>query len=245
MPSSVQVLEADALRLVETAAPQLAPEHRAAMDRMWTAMTQANPDLFDGPAVLCTGVEHDGRTLVLSWAPATYRWFALRRVPDAPTVSSMFVTVAQPTDDGVLIVGRMSATTAAPGRWQPPGGNLEPPTAGQPLDEYELRRQACKELAEEIGASVAPEDLTLWTVTRGKQGNIGVHYQAPPLPAEILLQQFEALTESEAANGRTPEFERITTVDHTGTEGLEGPHADYLKTLLTRHSLRTAGRSDE
>ncbi|MBV2151440.1 NUDIX domain-containing protein [Kitasatospora sp. SUK 42] len=240
-PRPVQVLKADTLRLVETAAPRLTQEHRAAMDRVWRTATQANSDLFDGPAVVCTGVEHDGRTLALSWAPVTYRWLALRRVPGAPAMSSVFVTVAQPTDDDALIVGRMSATTAAPGRWQFPGGNVEPPTAGRTLDEYELRRQACKELAEEIGLRVAPEDLALWAVTRGEHGNIGMHYQAPPLPVATLLQQFEALTESETANGRTPEFERITAVDHTDAERLAGPHADYLKPLLIRHDLRTAG----
>jgi hypothetical protein len=100
-------------------------------------------------------------------------------------------------------------------------------------------------LAEEIGVRVTPDDLTLWTITRGEHGNIGVHYQVPPLPAEILLKQFEALTQSETANGRAPELERIVAVDRADAEGLEGPHADYLGTLLAQHSPRTAGRSDE
>ncbi|MDH6706092.1 8-oxo-dGTP pyrophosphatase MutT (NUDIX family) [Kitasatospora sp. MAA19] len=159
LPNPLQVLKVSALRLVEAAVPQLAQEHQVAMDRVWRAATQANLDLFDGPAVACTGVKNDDQAIVLSWAPVTYRWFALRRVPEAPAVSSVFVTVAQPTDDGALIVGRMSGSTAAPGRWQFPGGNVEPPTVGRTLDENELRRQACKELAEEIGVHVAPEVL--------------------------------------------------------------------------------------
>ncbi|MFJ2190960.1 NUDIX hydrolase [Kitasatospora sp. NPDC087861] len=243
---TIQIMEARHLRLVETPAPQLSAEHQSAMDHIWENAVRANPSLFDGPAVVCTALAwEDKGVLCFSWARTTYRSFALRRVPGAPAVSSVFVTVAQPTDDGRLVVGRMSPSTAAPGRWQFPGGNVEPPTAGRTLDENELRRQAGKELAEEIGVHVAPEDLTLWTVTRGEHGNIGVHFQAPPLPAEVLRKQFEALTESEATNGRTPELEWITAVDRTGVEGLEGPLADYLETLLAQHSPRTAGRSDE
>ncbi|MFJ2865319.1 NUDIX hydrolase [Kitasatospora sp. NPDC087314] len=239
-------MEARHLRLVETPAPQLSVEHQSARDHIWENAVRANPSLFDGPAVVCTAlVWEDKGVLCFSWARTTYRSFALRRVPGAPAVSSVFVTVAQPTDDGRLVVGRMSPSTAAPGRWQFPGGNVEPPTAGRTLDENELRRQACKELAEEIGVHVAPEDLTLWTVTRGEHGNIGVHFQPQPLPEDILLRQFEALTESETADGRTPEFERIVAVDCADAGRLEGPHADYLETLLAQHSPQTAGRSDD
>ncbi|WP_234327368.1 NUDIX hydrolase [Streptomyces sp. NRRL WC-3742] len=234
----LEVLEADMLHLVETAAPTLSPEHRAAMDQVWAKAVQANPDLFDGPAVLCTATGYDGNTLVLSWAPVSYRRFALRRVPGAPRVSSVFVTVAQPTDAGGLIVGRMSASTAAPGRWQLPGGNVEPPVGAGLLDETELRRQACRELAKEVGVDVTPQALTLWAVTRGEHGNIGVHFEAPPLPEHTVRERYEALVAAETASGRTPELDRITVVDGPATE-LEGPRADYLEALLHRRTGRT------
>ncbi|MFE6054081.1 NUDIX hydrolase [Kitasatospora sp. NPDC056446] len=182
----LEVLEAATLRLVETTPPMLSPEHRAAMDHVWAKAVQANPDLFDGPAVVCTATGYDGDSLVLSWAPVTYRHFALRRVPGAPRVSSVFVTIAQPIDAGGLVVGRMSASTAAPGRWQLPGGNVEPSIGTGVLDETELRSQACREPAEEIGVHATPKDLTLWAVTRGENGNIGMHYEAPPLPQQTV-----------------------------------------------------------
>ncbi|MFF0409687.1 NUDIX hydrolase [Kitasatospora sp. NPDC004745] len=236
----LDVFERGELRLVETAAPQLSSEHHASMDQVWEQATQANPDLYDGPAVVCTDAAYDGDTLVLSWAPVTYRHFALRRVPGAPQVSSVYVTVAQPVDAGGVLVGRMSASTAAPGRWQLPGGNVEPPVDGAVLDEAELRRQACRELAEEVGVHAAPQDLTLWAVTRGEHGNIGVHYEAPVLPEEVVREQFQALVQAETVNGCTPELDLITVVAGSVAE-LEGPHADYLESLLHRRT----GRTDE
>ncbi|MFF2073160.1 NUDIX domain-containing protein [Kitasatospora sp. NPDC058162] len=236
----LEVLEAATLCLVETAAPTLAPEHRAAMEQAWAKAVQANPDLFDGPAVVCTATGYDGDTLVLSWAPVTYRYFALRRVAGAPQVSSVFVTVAQPTDEGRLVVGRMSAWTAAPGRWQLPGGNVEPPVGTGVLDEAELRNQACRELAEEIGVPSTPRDLTPWAVTCGENGNIGVHYEAPPLPQQAVRERYEALVRAETVAGRAPELDRIALVDGAAGE-LEGPHADYLDVLLHRYKARTHG----
>ncbi|WBP86531.1 NUDIX hydrolase [Kitasatospora cathayae] len=94
----------------------------------------------------------------------------------------------------------MSATTTAPGGWQLPGGNVEPLAAGLTLDETELRRQACKELAEEIGVHAAPEDLALWPVTRGEHGNIGVHYQAPP-PQAQWIGRIIAVSRGESGEG--------------------------------------------
>ncbi|MBD0693919.1 NUDIX domain-containing protein [Streptomyces sp. CBMA123] len=242
----LEVLDTSVLCLVRAAVPQLAPEHHTSMDQVWAEAVQANPDLFDGPAVVCTATEHDGDCLVLSWAPVTYRYFALRRVSGAPRVSSMFVTVAQSTDVGGVFVGRMSASTATPGRWQLPGGNVEPPVDGSLLDDGELRRQACRELAEEVGVHAAPEDLRLWAVTRGENGNIGVHYEAPPLPERVVREQFQALVQAETVNGHTPELDRITVVDGSAAE-LEGPHADYLEALLHRRvgGPDDAGRTDE
>ncbi|MBE4771199.1 hypothetical protein [Streptomyces caniscabiei] len=60
----------------------------------------------------------------------TYSNFALRRVPGARALPSLFVDVLQPTDDGALLVAQMSAATAHPGRWHLPGGSVEHPDAG-------------------------------------------------------------------------------------------------------------------
>ncbi|WP_175411845.1 NUDIX hydrolase [Streptomyces sp. TRM64462] len=246
-PAGVNLFEVQQLRLTEVAAPQLSPEEEAARDRAWEKAVQANPDLFDGPVVACAGVdwEEPGR-LVLSWARVTYRHYALRRVPgNTSWLPSLFVNVVQPTTDGRVLAVRMSSSTAAPGRWQLPGGSVEPPEAQSGgLDEAALRGHAARELAEETGVVLPAEELRLWVVTCGENRSIGLAFLAPPRLASVLHERFEAVTVTERARGRDPELERIALVGSTAElANLEGPHADYLEPIVGRYT-RTPLRRD-
>ncbi|MET7730015.1 NUDIX hydrolase [Streptomyces sp. NPDC005402] len=229
-----ELLEAEGLRLVEVAPPVVPADTRTAMDREWDEAVLANPALFDGPVAVCAGLSREAPgTLLVSWSRVTYRYFALRRVPGATTLRSLFVSVTQPTGDGRLLVGRMSSSTAAPGRWQFPGGSVEPPTGEEPLDEHALRRHAAVELAEETGLDIPAADLTRCLVTHGEDGQVGVHYLAPPLPAPVLRERFEALVAAETARGRAPEFERIALVGSPAElPDLAGPHVGYLEPVV-------------
>lgn len=185
-------------------------------------------------------------SLVLFWARVTYRHYALRRVPgNTSWLPSLFVNVVQPTTDGRVLAARMSSSTAAPGRWQLPGGSVEPPEAQGGLDEAVLRGHAARELAEEIGVVRPAEELRLWVVTRGENRSIGVVFLAPPRSAAALHERFEAVTVAERARGRDPELDRIALVGSTAElAGLKGPHADYLEPLVgryTRTPLRREG----
>ncbi len=213
---------------------------RAVMNREWDEAVLANPALFDGPVVLCAGLSRDaGDALLVSWSRTTYRYFALRRVPGATVLRSLFVSVIQPTDDGRVLVGRMSRSTAAPGRWQFPGGSVEPPTGDEQLDETALRRHAALELAEETGVDLPAAALTRCLVTYGDDGQVGVHYLAPPLPAPVLQDRFDALAAEEAARGRDPEFDRMVFVGSPAElPHLEGPHVVYLEPLVRWTSRR-------
>ncbi|MEV6532761.1 NUDIX domain-containing protein [Streptomyces sp. NPDC051639] len=235
---AVDVIEATELRLVEEPPPQLSTEHRAARDRVWDELATANPALFDGPVVACTSLSQPNpREVVLGWARVSYRNFALRRVPGAAALPSLFVDVLQPTDDGSLLVARMSTATAHPGRWHLPGGSVEHPDPGATLDTAGLRHNAARELLEELGIDTAPDDLTLWALTRGDHGNIGVHFAAPPQPAAVLTDRFTAVVSAAAAVDQTPELDRISFV-HTPADlkALTGPHADYLEPLVDRYA---------
>lgn len=197
---------------------------------------QANPTLFDGPVVACGGLERMGpRSLRLFWVRVTYRHYALRRVPGVTALPSLFVNVVQPTVDGRVLDARMSPSTAVPGRWQLPGGSVEPPRVGAVLDELALAGQAALELAEELGVGVAAEDLKLWVVTRGENGSVGLTYLAPTLPEATLRARFAVVAAAERAQGREPELDDITLVRSPDElTGLAGPHADYLESVVRR-----------
>ena len=139
----VDLFEVSQLRFVETAGPDLSPAMRSIIDSAWDEAVLANPALFDGPVVLRTKLDQAASGhLVVSWARATYRYRVLRQLQDAPALSSVFVCILQPTQDGRLLIGRMSNSTSFPGQLQFPGGNMEPPPAGQPLTLDDLRRHA-------------------------------------------------------------------------------------------------------
>jgi 8-oxo-dGTP pyrophosphatase MutT (NUDIX family) len=131
----------------------------------------------------------------------------------------------------------MSSLTAAPGRWQLPGGSVEPPGDHELLDEAALRRHAALELVEETGVDTAPEELTLWGAARGEYGNIGVFFLAPSRPESVLRDRFADVVSAETALGRDPEFDEIALVrSPTEWADLRGPKVDYLKPLVSRYS---------
>nr|WP_202487467.1 NUDIX domain-containing protein [Streptomyces sp. SID8354] len=232
-------MEVRRVRLVEVPAPGLSSDERLVMDRAWDAAVRANPSLFDGPVVACAELAREGADgVVVSWVRTTYRHYALRRVPGATAwLAGLFVAVVQPTDDGRVVVGRQSSWTAAPGRWQLPGGSLEPPAPHVALDIDTLRWYAARELAEETGHEAAPEDLSLWLVTRGVRRSVGVLFRAPVRPASWLLERHAALASSETAQGRAPELDRIGLV-RTPEElaDLGGPCVDYLAPVVCRYA---------
>ncbi|MFF2148768.1 NUDIX domain-containing protein [Kitasatospora sp. NPDC058190] len=242
--SAVEFFDARALHLLEVPVPQLSSEERAAMDRFWEESVARQPALFDGPAVACIAIEDAGGELLLSWARVTYRYRALRRLDTCSWLpASVFVTVLQPVEDGGLIVGRNSGSTASPGRWALPGGSAEPPAEGGTLDLAALRRHAAQELLEEVGLTADPEDMTVWGVTRGEFGNIGVHFVAPPVPAGLVHKHHEGLVEAEAARGATAELDQLAVVrSEADVTGL-GHYADFLPQVVTRYSAERALRT--
>jgi 8-oxo-dGTP pyrophosphatase MutT (NUDIX family) len=242
---SVDLFDVHRLRLAEAEPPQLSAADIVARDRAWNKAVEANPSLFDGPAVACAGMQWEGPgDLVLSWARITYRHYALRRVPgNTSWLPSLFVNVVQPTDDERVLAARMSSTTAAPGRWQLPGGSVEPPAEHDGLDVSAVRCHAARELAEETGVDLPPDELRLWTVTRGQHRSIGLTFLAPSRPAALLRERFEAVAAADTASGRDPELDRIALVRSAADlASLDGPHADYLEPVVRRYARELRGR---
>jgi hypothetical protein len=183
-PVSVDLFDVRWLRLTEAEPPRLSAADIVARDRAWDKAVQANPSLFDGPAVACAGTRWEGPgSLVLSWARITYRHYALRLVPgNTSWLPSLFVNVVQPSDDGRVMAARMSSSTAAARRWQLPGGSVEPPAEHDALDVSAVRCHAARELAREAGVDLPPAQPRLWVVTCGQHRSIGLVFLAPSRP---------------------------------------------------------------
>ncbi|MCW7940548.1 NUDIX hydrolase [Streptomyces hygroscopicus] len=235
--SSVHFFDARDLRLVEAPPPQLSAAHQQARDELWEEAVKANPALFDGPVVACARAEQkDPDTLVLHWTRVTYRHYALRWVPGAASLPALFVAILQPTEDGALLAGRMSSSTIAPGRWQLPGGSVDAPDDGEQLSSATLRKNAARELAEETGVDAVPDDLELWAASRGKNGNIGILYKAPPQPRAVLHERYATVAATEHAAGSAPEFDEIDFLyDPTDLKALSGPRVDFLAPVVHRY----------
>ncbi|MGX6739053.1 hypothetical protein [Streptomyces peucetius] len=104
----IDLFDVERRHLVEVDAPPLSAEDESARDRVWSPAVQGNPTLFAGPVVACARLGWIGpHALRLSWARVTYRHYALRRVPGATALPSLFVNVVQPTDDGRVPAARM------------------------------------------------------------------------------------------------------------------------------------------
>lgn len=87
----VDFIKATELRLVEGPPPRLSAEHQAARDRVRDEPARVGPYLFDGPVVACTSLDQENpHEPVLGWARVTYRNFALRHVPGARSLPSLF-----------------------------------------------------------------------------------------------------------------------------------------------------------
>ena len=198
-------------------------------------MVRQNPSVFDGPVVLCSDLRQRSPGLEVSWCRASYRYRTVRQIPGAPALSSVFVCVLQPTSDGHLLVGQMSASTSSPGMIQLPGGNLEPPAPGEELILASLRRHASTELAEETGIVADPDDLTPWVVARPSNGNVGFFFLAPSLPAEFIREQHASVVRADRQKGNEPEFAKVALVsDADELDLLNLRSADYVRPILDR-----------
>ncbi|MFH9727640.1 NUDIX domain-containing protein [Streptomyces sp. NPDC017254] len=238
----VEFLDARRITFVEHPPPELSPRERREMDRMWVGTRARHPDTFDGPLVASLGVDLPSPgALVARWARITYRYRALRRLrPPEDVPGSVFVTVLMPTEAG-LVVGRGSPATAAAGSWTLPGGSVEPPAEGRPLDAGALRLDAVRELAEEVGVRITEEEVRLFAVTRGRRfGSLGFHFLAPPVARALVLRRHAELVAAETGQGAGPELDELAFVSSPAEADRLGPGADYLRQVLHRYA---SGRS--
>jgi len=126
--------------------------HREAIARHWDGVIAANPRLWNGRTLICTGAEVKAGVFRAELAEIDYASFVAWRDwggPDA-TVVNCFGVPAVVSADGALLLGVMSGTTLNAGKAYPPSGSLEPKDV-RPDGSVDLLGNMRTELLEETG----------------------------------------------------------------------------------------------
>lgn len=214
--SKIDLYVPRSLELQQAPPPDRSPKVEAAVERAWTGLQGATPDLFDGLIAAVTQLSWsvEGR-LQVAWTFDSYRYYAVRFAANCvvPPAKSLYVSMLLRTDADRVVFGLMSNHTASPRQWQLPGGNVEVPSEGQPLTEATLRRDACRELVEELGVLLDPADIALWGVKSGGAfGDVGIIYRnLMPLPWNQIQAKFASHV---SQSRRKLEFLQIANVGH-------------------------------
>lgn len=120
------------------------------VDEAWSRLRADNPKYHDGGVLHVLGVVRNGHGGVsMHLAESSYRFHAVRRLGIDTGIRPLGVK-GLATHHGQVLVGRRSARTGSyPGCWEyVPGGGVEPPVAGGPVDTCDVLR---RELREESG----------------------------------------------------------------------------------------------
>jgi 8-oxo-dGTP pyrophosphatase MutT (NUDIX family) len=199
-------------------APRRLDERQAArLAAFWSEATARQPRLFDGPTVEARQVEWHRGHCRISWSETNYARYLWRRAlpagaADVNFASALYTSVLVTTADGYVVVGQMNDHTAASGRIQLPGGNLDPAERGvRPVTVADAAAVAVRELHEETGLDVDPADLRPWMIVEGGAfDDVAVVFElTPELSVEQVFAAFSTRLAACAALGEPPEFARL------------------------------------
>lgn len=174
-----------------------APERRAAILEGFARLQAQNPQLWNGPIYLFDRVriEHEaGGRLVAEGAAADFATYLDWRVGDPldRRFAHVFPVGAIVTADNRLLVGRMGAHTANPGRLYPPSGSFDP----QDLVDGRLDplANAVREIDEEVGLDPTGwvTEPGFWIVPSGVHRYAVVKVYRAPETAAALQARVEA-----------------------------------------------------
>lgn len=199
----------------EVANPEPAGLQREIL-QWWAEYSRDRPTLFNGAMVACEShVLSADRTMQINWFRTCYAHYLIRRAPafKLQPARSIYASVVLVSETGRIAVGEMAATTASPGRLQLPGGNIESDNTGLSLEV--CRAAASRELAEEVGLDVAPQQLRLWRVKiGGEHDDIGLLFAVSNAVDEAkILDGFAQHTSKLIQAGQGPEFDKLLFLD--------------------------------
>jgi len=121
--------------------------HREAIARHWDGVIAANPRLWNGRTLICTGAEVKAGVFRAELAEIDYASFVA-------SVVNCFGVPAVFSADGALLIGVMGPTTLNAGKAYPPSGSLEPRDV-RPDGSIDILGNMRTELLEETGLDLA------------------------------------------------------------------------------------------
>jgi 8-oxo-dGTP pyrophosphatase MutT (NUDIX family) len=191
--------------------PGLPPEWQAVVDRHWAQLEAQGTSLFRGPVLRALHLERDGPVARITAGWTDYAHLVADRaglLPAAYACRPLFGAAVAVTRDGRLLFGRMHPATSHPGRWQLPGGGVDPADV---VDGHVVaERVAGRELLEEVGLgpdAVAETRRVGGWIDDGGSGALGVLFRLRRTWDEVA-RTFAAFVAGEAE----PEFTELRGV---------------------------------
>lgn len=215
--------------------------HEAAVAESWRTAIERNPNLFNGPLVSPRGATISGGMCTVRWHHSDFAHYSFSRqnrdLPIKTAVGTVFVSVAVPTTDERLVVGRMSGNTSTPGAVQLPGGGVSIGREQTEVAERDLIATAVQEASEEIGIILDPASLRICgIIKRHRPPDIGVVFATEPRAWHEVETAFTALRQREQQAGVVSEFDELLAVgasrDLTNLSAARGEVIDYLPAVV-------------
>ena len=230
-PSIHRVTEIDAR--LEDGSWAWAASHRAAIDRHWAVLRQANPALFDGRVLIAVDRTFEGEALRVRYRATDYASFLTFRDLDFPDpgTCNCFGMAALRSADGAFLLGVMAPHTANAGRIYFPAGTPEPADV-TPNGEVDLLANVLRELEEETGIGTAEVTVgTGWTAVVLGGRTALMREVRIALPAEALVVRLQAFLKRETL----PEFASVRLV--TGPDDIDHAAIPTFVQAYLRHAF--------
>ncbi|MFJ1756471.1 hypothetical protein [Kitasatospora sp. NPDC088134] len=89
----------------------------------------------------------------------------------------------------------------------------------------------------------AAEELTVWAITCGQHGSVGIRLLAPEAPAGLVLQHHRELVGAERGHGVVPELDRLAVVRSEADVIALGDAVDFLDPVVGRFTAERSPNS--
>jgi len=228
----------------------LSTEELEAIILHWNAINN-DGRFFNGAVLAATSIDPLPGSPILEVGLTDYAHYlyAASHPGTATPCRNVFCAALIVTADDRLILGEMASKTAAPGKLQLVGGNVEI----SPTGNIDSRECCIREIFEEVGNGFvsAIETFSPFCIkTGGQLQSVGIFYLARiSMTANEAQQSFEIHQEETRQRNEQPEFARLNLVElnqiqlDTFCDENSGRMVDYLAPLLSGHLANMTGNS--